>query len=251
MNVPVQITVQSDTATPALLAKLKACDPHVLATRLAVPLARHWRDHLKALPQNKKGYPSSGFWEDAARRVVGIAQEGNVLLYSDKLGLRQRLYGGTIAAVNVKNLTIPICAEAYGTKAADWGDNLVLVVFLDTGKKFLALWLGEDDAQSRYQATVGAAIAKYNKGRKAGKLQVHASERTTRAARKFGAGSSDHPKVMFFKKSSGGTQARTEKHANLKFLFVLVKSVEQAGNQNVIPLDLSEVAAEELRKALN
>ncbi len=131
-----------DNASQAVRIKIAQCNPHRVAIRVAVPLAKHWRNHLARLPKNKMGWPSTGFWEDAARRVKGTPLQNAVMLSSDKLGLRQRLYGGTITARNSKNLTIPICAEAYGKMASEFGDTLVLVVLGD-GRKFLAQWLGD------------------------------------------------------------------------------------------------------------
>ncbi|MDE2096188.1 MAG: hypothetical protein KGL39_03010 [Patescibacteria group bacterium] len=130
-----------DEATPAIRAKLAQCDPHRVAIRVAVPLARHWRNHLASLPKNKHGWPSTGFWEDAARRVKGVALSNAVELSSDKLGLRQRLYGGIIEARNAANLSIPITAEAYGKLPGEF-DDLVIVVIAD-GRKFLAKWQGD------------------------------------------------------------------------------------------------------------
>ena len=242
----------TDNATPALKAKLEKADPHRVATRMAVPLARHWRDHLAKLPRNKHGYPSTGFWEDAARRVTGVADGATVRLWSDKIGLHQRYYGGTITAKNVKNLTIPICAEASGTKVSDWGfENLVLVILGD-GRKFLALWLGNEDVADRYQKRVGKVITSFNRKKAAGKIQRHASERLTNAANRFREGlAQKKPKVIILKGGGHSGISRAEKHSKLKFLFRLIHSVDQAGNPDVIPSDLMAVAKDAALKALN
>ena len=148
--IAVEVNIR-DGATPAIQAKLAQADPHRVATILASQVSSHWRAHLNSLPRNKNSYPSTGFWQAAARSVYGVALGSDAKIAADKLGLRQRLYGGTITARNVKNLTIPICAEAYGTSVADWGfENLVLVI-TSNGNKFLALWLGYDVAQEQYQ----------------------------------------------------------------------------------------------------
>lgn len=241
MSVEVKIQITIDSATPAVQRKLAAIAPHALATKIAPPLARYWRDHLAQLPKNKHGYPSTGFWEDAARRVVGIATDNGALLSCDKLGLRQRLYGGPISAVHGKNLSIPICAEAYGTTPKDWGDTLTLVILGD-GRKFLALWLGSDEAQASLKA---AGIGKKSKR----------SSVTTRRAQKYSSSTHERPKVIVFKPGSGtssSTTARAEKHLNLKFLFKLQPSIEaQEPNPNVIPSDLVDVARMEVIKAVS
>ena len=248
MSVSVAITIPRDAATPAIMEKVKACDPHRLATRMAVPLAKHWRNHLAKKPQNRNGYPSTGFWEDAARRVVGLAEGPAVRLYSDKLGLRQRYYGGPIDARRSANLTIPICAEAYGTTAKDWGNHLTLVILAD-GRKFLALWLGSEANRQVYHNTVGKAIESFNKGKAAGKIQVRANERKSRAVGKFrDAAAGEHPKVIVFK--SGGTPNKASKHMDLKFLFKLQPHVDQQADPTVVPPDLGDVAMQAMMEAI-
>ena len=242
MSVEVKINITLDSATPALQRKLAAVQPHAIATRIAPPLAAHWRNHLAGLPRNKKGYPSTGFWEEAARSVTGIALDDGALLSCSKLGVRQRLHGGTISAVHGNNLTIPICAEAYGTTVADWGqDNLTLVILAD-GRKFLALWLGSSEAESAYKSS--------GVGKKAKRAEV-----SSRRAQKFGAAtkSQEKPKVIVFRGSGGGSTdiSRASKHLNLKFLFALKPSVEQEGDPNVIPPDIADVARMEVMKAID
>lgn len=239
MSVAVTVVLK-DTATPELKRKLSACDPQRVATRVAPILARHWRDHLKGLPRNKGGYPSTGFWEDAARRCIGIAENGNVRLSNDKLGLRKRLYGGPVRAVNHNNVTIPICAEAYGTTVSDWGfDNLVLVILGD-GRKFYALWLGNEESQRKFHD-----IFKGN---------IHRSEVTTRRAMKVKTALSgqEKPKVIVFRgKGGSASSSRAEKHLNLKFLFRLMQETgDQAANPNVIPPDLQQKAVALITEAV-
>lgn len=249
------IQVAFDAATPAIKAKLANCDPHLVATRVAVPLARHWRDHLKSLPRNKNGWPSSNFWEDAARKVTGIADGPDILLYSDKLGLRKRYYGGPVKAVNVKNLTIPIAIEAAGTKAADWGDQLTLVILGD-GRKFLALWTGSEERQKAFHETIGKAIRNFNKRKAAGKIQIAAHETLSRRVNllreKLAQSDSYRPKVIVFKQSSGAQgSANAAKNGNLKFLFRLIPMTKsQTPMPWVIPPDLGKKAYDETLKAI-
>jgi hypothetical protein len=249
MSVEIQINIKDD-AGPYLKKLVASADPHKLATRIAPVLARHWRDHLLGLPRNKHSYPSTGFWEDAARRVRGLAVGPSALLQCDKLGLRQRLKGGTIKAINVKNLAIPIAAESYGTQPADWGDTLTLVILGD-GRKFLCLYT-KGATEKAFKSSVGKFQSQFSKRKSEGKIQAHAAERSTAAVRQFASsvGGEDHPRVIMFRQGGGDTKARAERHGDLKFLFKLQPSVEQGPNPDVIPSDISEVAKEEVVKAL-
>lgn len=253
--IPIKIYF-SNEATAAIRTKQGKLDPAVMCVRMAVRLARHWRDHLAKMPRKHTDHPSSGFWEDAARRVTGIAMGtvagggSGVLLRSDKLGLRKRYYGGPVVAVNHANITIPICPEARGTTVADWGrDNLVLVILAD-GRKFYALWLGGATAQKQFKSLF----------RKLGKR----TEGSTRRANQFreGAQSDDlidrvqqarepkKPNVIIFKSKGSSTVARTERHGNLKFLFRLMKeTAPQEPNPGIIPGDLSKVALDAAMEA--
>jgi hypothetical protein len=222
----------TDNATPALKRKMAGLQPHVMATRVAVAAARVWRDHLAALPKNKHGYPSTGFWEDAARRVRGIADGGNVVLSSDKIGLRQRYFGGQIpkGGKGPKMLTIPICAEAYGTSASDWGDQLMLVCI--GARRFLALYLGSQAANDRFKKTLGTLTSR--------------AETTVNRVRKYAAESVDYaskkPDVIFLHKGGGAMFeskfiSLAQLNFKLKFMFVLKDTVMQEGNPDVVPIE--------------
>jgi len=139
MSTSISFTV-FDTASEAIKVKVEQCRPERIARAIAQPMAEHWRMHLGQLPRNQHGYPSTGFWRAAEKATRGQAVGGAVQLTCNKLGVRQRLYGGEIKGN--KYLTIPICAEAYGKLASEFGKTLVLVVIAD-GRKFLAQWLGE------------------------------------------------------------------------------------------------------------
>jgi len=250
MSVEVIIKI-NDGASPTLKKLVAAADPHTLSTRIAPPLARYWRNHLVALPRNKRVFPSTGFWEDAARRVRGLAIGSACVLQCDKLGLRQRLKGGTIKAINVKNLAIPLTAESYGTQPADWGDTLTLVILAD-GRKFLCLYTA-GATEKAFKSTIGKFQTQFSKRKSEGRIQTRAAERSTTAVRSFASsiGGEDHPRVIMFRGGGGRTKARAERHGDLKFLFKLQPSVEQGPNPDVIPSDISEVAKQEAVKALS
>lgn len=109
-----------DRATPELNRQLAALAPEKVA-KIAGPRCREVvRNHIKRLPRNKRGWPSTGFWEDAARGTTWETN-GNVLVIRvNKLGFRQRYHGGVIRAVEKQFLTIPISAQAYGKTVADF-----------------------------------------------------------------------------------------------------------------------------------
>ncbi len=242
MSLDVRMSVK-DSATPALMDKMSKIDPERLALAILPPLREHWRDHLAAMPRNQRGYPSTGFWEGAARSVEqnSFAAGGTVYLRGSgppgRPGLRQRYLGGTISAVNHANITIPICAEAYGTTVKDWGmENLVLVILAD-GRKFYALWLG---------GSAGSSFASAFKGK------WHRAETTVNRAHKFSAsvGEQKKPEVIMFRSGGSATGSRAERHANLKFLFRLMPSVDQEPNEDVVPDDLAEVAVAAAEEAV-
>lgn len=233
------IQVSKDTASPAIAEKIRKLDPHRIATAIVPPLREYWRDHMAALPRNSKGYPSTGFWEDGSRRITGLAVGPDALLRCDKVGVRQRYYGGPIHAVNVTNLTIPIAPESYGTTAKDWGDTLTLVILSD-GRKFLALWMGNKQERDSYRA---AGLGK----------KARRSEVSTRRVQKYAAQPQEHPRVIVFRssgRSGSEEQQKAEKHGNIKFLFRLKPEVEQAGNPGVIPEDMAVRAREEVLAAI-
>jgi hypothetical protein len=223
VSVEVKIEIRFDRATPRLKRALAACQPKRMATVLAPVLAEHWRDHLAGLPRNKNGYPSTGFWEEAARSVTGLALDDGVMLRCGKVGVRQRLHGGPIVASGASNLTIPICAEAYGTTVADWGRDRLTLVILADGRKFLAIVGGLEGGTSR-RASGNA-----------------------RRAHKYAQSGGDVPKVIIFKGGGSGTGSRAERHMDIKFLFKLQPStLPQEPNPDVVPPDMGKLAKETL-----
>lgn len=115
-----------DRASDALKANVAAMEPRKVAAVSGPRLREKVRDHIKRLPRNKKGWPSTGFWEDAARGTTWDANNGSVSIKIKKLGFRQRYHGGVIRAVEAKALTIPISPQAYGKTAADFPGSFLL-----------------------------------------------------------------------------------------------------------------------------
>lgn len=119
MSLSVQFEV-SDTASPALQKALEQLTPGEIAHATGQFLAEAWRDHVADLPDNKMGWPSTGFWEKAARSITWDNGNFGTALHGNQIGMRQRYYGGDIHPVDANKLTIPARAEAYGKTARDF-----------------------------------------------------------------------------------------------------------------------------------
>ena len=119
MSVAIQFDVR-DYATKAIEQKMAAASPARLAAVVKSPLETFWRNRLRSLGPNKRGWPSTRFYERAARSVTGTATAAGVVLRADHQGLRQRWKGGRISAVNARMLTIPISPVSYGKRAAEF-----------------------------------------------------------------------------------------------------------------------------------
>ena len=200
MSVSASITITKDDATPGISALLEKTSPARLAKVLRDPLRGFWRDHLKSLPTNKRGWPSTGFWEEAARAVQAEAQDDAVLLRCEKQGVRQRYLGGTINALD-KKLTIPISPVSYGHRASEFPGLFLLVT-----------------KKGAYLVQRGEAVGATGKTKQAGR---------------------------------GGNNDRRQR-ANLVFLFKLMDSVTQAGNEDVLPTndEMLEVAFGAIERSL-
>lgn len=109
-----------DNATPSVEAALRDLSPRSVAERISEPLRIFWRDRLKSLGKNKRGWPSTGFWEDAARKTTSFVQDNGLLLVCDKLGVRQRWKGGPIKPDKAGALAIPISPVSYGHRPSEF-----------------------------------------------------------------------------------------------------------------------------------
>lgn len=143
-----------DRATPEINRVIAGMSPEKVCAAIGPRLRETVRNHIKRLPKNKKGWPSTGFWEDAARgttwETIGIvaARAHGVLIRVNKIGFRQRYHGGVIRAVQRQFLTIPISAQAYGKTAADFPG-----AFLLRTKKgaYLAQYTGGTTAKGKFK----------------------------------------------------------------------------------------------------
>ena len=116
----VTFRVDLSQATEAIAALARKTDPAFLAQTIAEPMREMWVSRLKNLGTNKRGWPSTGFWEAAARDTIAIVQGTQITLRCQKVGVRQRALGGTITPKNAKALTIPISPVSYGRRASEF-----------------------------------------------------------------------------------------------------------------------------------
>jgi hypothetical protein len=114
-----QVTIQ-DHASPAIRAMAARLTPRRLAAAVGPACARATRRHLAGLPSNRQGWPTTFFWQRAAKATHWAAEPEGAVISISQVGVRQRFQGGRIRAVNRKFLSIPAVAEAYGRTAAEF-----------------------------------------------------------------------------------------------------------------------------------
>jgi hypothetical protein len=130
-SLSVRIAITEDTARPALRELRARLATRAIAEAMGRPLRDLVSDHFCGLPANKQGFPSIGFWQDASEATRFELGDDGVTIVTDKIGVRQRYFGGLIAAgVGTSSatgqptgyLTIAAVPEAYGKRAAELGE---------------------------------------------------------------------------------------------------------------------------------
>jgi hypothetical protein len=142
------VTVTRDEATAAILRLKAAITLPKLQDAVGTRLKRLTQDHLRSLPNNAQGWPSSGFWEGAARGTGWEpASEGIIVTVDNREhpgAMRFRFNGGVDGDITInmkdKLLTIPARAEFYGFRATGF-TNLKFVMF-KSGAKALVIGTG-------------------------------------------------------------------------------------------------------------
>lgn len=120
MSVQTNITIPRDTATSAVAMFNQTMHPDQIQARVGPAVAGLTRNYLRGLPSNKKGWPTTNFWQRASRAVSWIATSLGVLVRINQVGVKQRYHGGRISPVRRRALTIPISPEAYGKTVSDF-----------------------------------------------------------------------------------------------------------------------------------
>ncbi len=121
-----RITLQEDVRR-LMKAWQHELQPSVLHGHIARAEERLFKDHIGKLPPNKLG-KSTGFWADSVRSTVATATDNGCVISINKLGFRQRYYGGEIKPVNGKYLAIPARSEFYGARPREF-TNLRFLLF--------------------------------------------------------------------------------------------------------------------------
>lgn len=81
---------------------------------------------------NKEGWPKAHFYAQASRSTFYDASDTFARVTIAKLGIRQRLYGGTIKPTKGTYLTIPADARGYNHRAREFSD--LVFGYADDGK---------------------------------------------------------------------------------------------------------------------
>src|SRR5260370_31538129 len=118
-----------DGALPAVegeLGELQRAGVKPAIGRAVLGLVQQHFLRLNASRANPLGGPRSNFYAQAARSTRYDVLTDGVLVSVSQVGIRQRREGGEIVPRNVKYLTIPAIAEAFGRRAAEF-DNLVIM----------------------------------------------------------------------------------------------------------------------------
>jgi hypothetical protein len=212
MSVAISVDIVSDEASPALEALHDVLDPEVLHDAIAKSSEIVVRRHLRENGPNKKGWPTTRFWQRAAALTTSRSDEDAAVVSVNLEGVRQRYHGGPIYPVNKRALTIPISREAYGKVASDF-DNAFLI---ETPKgKFIV-----------------RPNPKYNKEavKRAKKREANEYKRILKMTDK-------QLDRYIAKQKKGPSQKRIESHQRLQWLFLLSDGVNQKPDPSVIPDD--------------
>lgn len=152
MGPDIDIKIGKDDATPAVEQLGKLLTSREVKRAVGTACVKHIQDHFRALPDNKRGWPSSGFWDGAARGTTWDYSPDGIVIQADNEerpgALRFQYHGGTVTAGKntscvgggpTKNLAIPARQEFYGHSPCAF-TNLRFVMFASGAK---ALVIGE------------------------------------------------------------------------------------------------------------
>lgn len=125
MSLTIKITppaIDAAAQTEQLTAAMRGLGPKRAIGR---GVAELFRRHLFAYNQshpNKLGGSRTNFYTAAGRATSHEVTPTGILISIAKLGIRQRLLGGTITPRQKKFLTIPAVPEAHGKRAGEFSN---------------------------------------------------------------------------------------------------------------------------------
>lgn len=124
-----------DEATP-LLKRVTGVLRREVAPAIGAAVVLLFQTHFAARPHNANNWPTTNFWQRAAKSCNYDIMAADVVINVNQQGVRQRLEGGVINAKSGGWLTIPARAEVYGKRAPEV-PNLE-VAFFKTNHGFFA-----------------------------------------------------------------------------------------------------------------
>ena len=147
----IQITVTKDTATAAVADLALLLASRMLRDETGKKTTEMTQRHLRQLPPNKMGWPSLGFYKDAANGTDYVTTDDGFVISVDNEnapGAMKHQYnlgqeGRTTINMKDKLLTIPARQEFYGKSAGQFA-NLRFGMFAN-GTKFLYIGQGGAD----------------------------------------------------------------------------------------------------------
>jgi hypothetical protein len=114
-----------DQATPMLeatRAKIAPATVNKVVARSGQNFVRKHFTHLNSTRANAMGGKRTNFYTQAARGTSSSVDANGANVSVNQVGIRQRIFGGTILPKKGKWLTIPARAEAYGRRASEFQD---------------------------------------------------------------------------------------------------------------------------------
>jgi hypothetical protein len=127
------VTIILDEATPLLDRVQTAAAAQGIALVAARAVGGLVKEHLYGLDSQRHRFGNHFYRQAADSVTTGVLPQGAVVSIT-QTGFRQRLFGGTIRAKNVRNLAIPASPEAYGKRPREFSDlDFAIVENPDTG----------------------------------------------------------------------------------------------------------------------
>lgn len=133
----------NEDAGPMIRSSLKTTSPQNIKAAVGTACVRFVKQHVRSLGTNKRGWPSTGFYAEAARGTTWDETADGIMIEIDNPShpgsMRQRYYGGEIHMKD-KLLAIPARAEFYGHDPGEF-TNLSFVPF-GSGARALVIGKG-------------------------------------------------------------------------------------------------------------